>query len=86
VDIVSQVSAEFDLVHFFHRRCSSGYDFGYFVKLLTAESLPTMEEAFFELLQTWFPSIYDIKYMMRAAKALKGGLQDVADELGVRSV
>ena len=64
-------------------RCS-GYDFGYFVKLLTAESLPTSEELFFEKLRKWFPTIYDIKFMMRACKVLKGGLQDVADDLGVR--
>lgn len=63
---------------------SSGYDFGYFVKLLTAESLPTSEELFFEKLRKWFPTIYDIKFMMRACKVLKGGLQDVADDLGVR--
>lgn len=62
----------------------SGYDFGYFVKLLTAISLPTTEESFFDLLGTWFPTVYDIKYMMRASKVLKGGLQDVADDLGVR--
>jgi len=61
----------------------SGYDFGYFVKLLTAASLPTTEEAFFELLQMWFPTVYDIKYMMRASNNLKGGLQQVADDLGV---
>jgi CCR4-NOT transcription complex subunit 7/8 len=61
----------------------SGYDFGYFVKLLTNVSLPTTEETFFELLRTWFPTVYDIKYMMRASKVLKGGLQDVADDLGV---
>jgi mRNA deadenylase subunit len=62
----------------------SGYDFGYFVKLLTAVSLPTTEEAFFELLRIWFPTVYDIKFMMRASNVLKGGLQEVADDLGVR--
>ncbi|KAF8630861.1 hypothetical protein AX17_005220 [Amanita inopinata Kibby_2008] len=62
----------------------SGYDFGYFVRLLTAESLPTSEDSFFSLLRTWFPTVYDIKVMMRACKGLKGGLQDVADDLGVR--
>lgn len=62
---------------------SSGYDFGYFVKLLTAESLPITEDAFFELLKLWFPIVYDIKVLMRASKGLKGGLQDVADDLGV---
>jgi len=64
----------------------SGYDFGYFVKLLTAESLPTTEEMFFERLRKWFPTIYDIKFMMRACKVLKGGLQDVADDLGVMRI
>lgn len=63
----------------------SGYDFGYFVKLLTAQSLPTTEDAFFDLLKIWFPTVYDIKYLMKASKALKGGLQEVADDLGVLS-
>jgi len=61
----------------------SGYDFGYFVKLLTAQSLPTSEDAFFALLKIWFPTVYDIKFLMKASKALKGGLQEVADDLGV---
>ena len=65
-------------------RAGSGYDFGYLVKLLTAMSLPTTEDVFFERLRTWFPHCYDIKFMMRACKSLKGGLQDVADDLGVR--
>ncbi|KAI0338930.1 CAF1-domain-containing protein [Trametopsis cervina] len=64
----------------------SGYDFGYFVKLLTGESLPTNEELFFEKLRKWFPTVYDVKFMMRACKVLKGGLQDVADDLGVMRI
>jgi CCR4-NOT transcription complex subunit 7/8 len=64
----------------------SGYDFGYFMKLLTALSLPTTEEAFFEKLQKWFPVSFDMKTMMRAIKGLKGGLQDVADDLGVMRI
>jgi CCR4-NOT transcription complex subunit 7/8 len=56
------------------------------VKLLTAISLPTTEESFFELLRIWFPTVYDIKFMMRATKVLKGGLQDVADDLGVMRI
>ncbi len=66
--------------------CRSGYDFGYFIKLLTALSLPTTEEAFFDKLHKWFPVSYDMKTMMRAIKGLKGGLQDVADDLGVMSL
>ncbi|KAN0127319.1 CAF1 domain containing protein [Lactarius tabidus] len=64
----------------------SGYDFGYFIKLLTALSLPTTEEAFFEKLHKWFPVSFDMKTMMRAIKGLKGGLQDVADDLGVMRI
>ncbi|KAH7913977.1 ribonuclease H-like domain-containing protein [Hygrophoropsis aurantiaca] len=64
----------------------SGYDFGYFVKLLTATSLPTTEDIFFEWLHMWFPYVYDIKFMMRGCKGLKGGLQDVADDLGVMRI
>lgn len=61
----------------------SAYDFGYFVKLLTAESLPTTEEQFFTLLQTWFPTVYDVKFLMRSTKVLRGTLQELADDLGV---
>jgi len=64
----------------------SGYDFGYLVKLLTNACLPNDEKEFFDLLHIWFPSIYDVKFIMRACKPLKGGLQDVADDLGVRDV
>ena len=55
------------------------------MKLLIAESLPTIEDSFFELLKIWFPTVYDIKFLMKASKALKGGLQEVADDLGVCS-
>ncbi|THV03883.1 CAF1-domain-containing protein [Dendrothele bispora CBS 962.96] len=64
----------------------SGYDFGYFVKLLTAESLPVSEDAFFDLLRIWFPTVYDIKFMMRTRNVMKGGLQDLADDLGVQRI
>ncbi|KAF5340696.1 hypothetical protein D9611_007412 [Ephemerocybe angulata] len=64
----------------------SGYDFGYFVKLLTAQSLPTSEDEFFELIGIWFPVLYDIKVLMRDTKNLKGGLQEVADDLGVMRI
>ncbi|WFD41996.1 CCR4-NOT core DEDD RNase subunit [Malassezia psittaci] len=64
----------------------SGYDFGYLLKLVTCASLPAEESEFFEVLHQWFPCIYDIKYLMRSCKALKGGLQDVADDLQVSRV
>jgi CCR4-NOT transcription complex subunit 7/8 len=64
----------------------SGYDFGYLVKVVSCAPLPTTEAEFFQLLRIWFPSIYDIKYLMRSCKNLKGGLQDVAEELGVARI
>ncbi|GAA5817190.1 CCR4-NOT transcription complex subunit 7 [Mucor flavus] len=61
----------------------SGYDFGYLLKVLTCSVMPADESEFFELLRTYFPCIYDIKYLMKSCKNLKGGLQDIADDLQV---
>ena len=61
----------------------SGYDFGYMLKLLTCVRLPPEEQDFFELLKIFFPNIYDVKYLMKSCKNLKGGLQEVADQLEV---
>jgi CCR4-NOT transcription complex subunit 7/8 len=62
---------------------NSGYDFGYLLKVLTCSVMPADETEFFELLRTYFPCIYDIKYLMKSCKNLKGGLQDIADDLQV---
>lgn len=64
----------------------SGYDFGYLLKVLMANPLPSDEVPFFELLRLFFPSFYDIKYLMKSCKSLKGGLQDIADDLGIERV
>nr|CAB3232286.1 CNOT7/8 protein [Phallusia mammillata] len=64
----------------------SGYDFGYLLKLLTNNNLATDESTFFELLKLFFPTIFDVKYLMRSCKALKGGLQEVAEQLEVKRV
>ena len=63
----------------------SGYDFGYLLRLLTNKELPEDEGAFFELLSCFFAKIYDVKYLMKSCKNLKGGLQEVADQLKVRT-
>lgn len=83
----------------------SGYDFGYLMKIMLCNPLPENEEEFHKLLNLFFPSLYDIKYLMKhagrnqavngspltpaAAQILsnlgqKSGLQDIADELGVK--
>ncbi|CAH1764106.1 191_t:CDS:2, partial [Entrophospora sp. SA101] len=64
----------------------SGYDFGYLLKVLTCSPLPPEENDFFDLLKTYFPCIYDIKYLMKSHKNLKGGLQDIADDLQVERI
>jgi len=61
----------------------SGYDFGYLLNLLTNQNLPKTESEFFELLKLYFPNVYDVKYLMKSCKNLKGGLQEVANELEV---
>ena len=58
--------------------CFSGYDFGYLLKILTNQNLPKEESEFFELLRMYFPTMYDVKYLMKSCKNLKGGLQEVS--------
>ena len=62
---------------------SSGYDFGYLLNLLTNQDLPKTENEFFDILKIFFPCVYDVKYLMKSCKNLKGGLQEVAVELEV---
>lgn len=85
----------------------SGYDFGYLMKIMLCQELPENEEEFHKLLNIFFPSLYDIKYLMKHAGrnqavndspltpaaiqiltnlGQKSGLQDIADELGVKRV
>jgi CCR4-NOT transcription complex subunit 7/8 len=45
--------------------------------------MPAEEAEFFDLLRIYFPCIYDIKYCIKSFKNLKGGLQDIADDLKV---
>ena len=61
----------------------SGYDFGYLLAMLTNVNLPEGETEFFETLKVYFPNVYDVKYLMKSCKNLKGGLQEVADMLEV---
>jgi len=64
----------------------SGYDFGYLLKILTCKPLPAEETEFFELVKAFFPCIYDIKYLMKSCKNLKGGLSDLADDLSISRI
>lgn len=53
----------------------SGYDFGYLLNVLTNVNLPKTEYEFFETLKVYCPNVYDVKYLMKSCKNLKGGLQ-----------
>jgi len=64
----------------------SGYDFGYLLKVLTCKPLPADESEFFEVVRTYFPCIYDIKFLMKSCKNLKGGLNDLAEDLKVQRI
>lgn len=58
-----------------------GYDFGYLLKVLTAQPLPTSETDFLAVLTLYFPNFHDIKYTARTVKSLKGGLAEIAEDL-----
>lgn len=63
-----------------------GYDFGYLIKLLTAVPLPPLERDFFQLLDYFFPQLYDLKFLMLSSQRLFGGLNKLADLLGCERV
>eukprot|EP00741_Cyanophora_paradoxa_P005103 tig00000857_g4945.t1 len=64
----------------------SGYDFGYLIKLLTAKNLPAEESEFFELLRTYFPCVYDVKYLMKFCGNFNGGLNKLAESLSIERI
>lgn len=57
----------------------SGFDFGYLVKVMTSSALPAPEMDFTNLLATYFPRLYDMKYLMLASDKLYGGLNELAE-------
>lgn len=61
----------------------SSYDFGYLISAITGEDLPPTIEEFSAVLAKVFPQVYDIKYLIHML-GIKGGLQDLADELGTK--
>ena len=53
----------------------SGYDFGYLMKLMICGPLPDDEAEFHKLLEKYFPSLFDIKFMLKHAGA-KGSVNN----------
>ena len=58
----------------------------YLLKILTCMPLPFTEPEFFELLNLYFPNIFDIKYMMKFCDSLHGGLNKLAELLDVQRI
>ena len=58
-------------------------DFAYLLKYLINDNLPESEQSFIELLNLYFPNIYDIKYLVNDNEAYKGGLNKLAKDLDV---
>lgn len=69
----------------------SGYDFGYLIKLLTDHKLPEGQTEFFNLVKTFFPKLWDIKFLLRHAQRQRAqgrmteGGQRIVDSLGSKS-
>ncbi|KAJ0755373.1 putative poly(A)-specific ribonuclease [Helianthus annuus] len=64
----------------------SGYDFGYLLKVLTCRSLPDTQTGFFNLINMFFPTVYDIKHLMKFCNSLHGGLNKLAQLLEVERI
>lgn len=64
----------------------SGYDFGYLLKILTCQNLPDSQVGFFNLIKMYFPTLYDIKHLMRFCNSLHGGLNRLAELLDVERI
>lgn len=69
----------------------SGYDFGYLIKLLSADALPAEQSDFFNLVTTFFPKLWDIKFLLRHAQRKRNAnqlsevSQRIVDSLGTKS-
>ncbi|CDR96826.1 CAF1 family ribonuclease containing protein, putative [Babesia bigemina] len=65
------------------------YDFAYVLKLLTCTSLPANQSEFFDLLHDFFPSLYDIKFLLdeRSIKLSgRSSLQRISEHLDVKRI
>jgi CCR4-NOT transcription complex subunit 7/8 len=67
-------------VHWITFHCA--YDIGYLLRVLTSKKLPELESDFMNVVRVFFPTLYDIKYMMKF-HALHGSLTNLAISLGV---
>lgn len=53
----------------------SGYDFAYLMKMMLCKPLPDTESEFHDLVKIFFPSLYDIKFILKHA-GMKGSVNN----------
>ncbi|TNN51861.1 CCR4-NOT transcription complex subunit 7 [Liparis tanakae] len=73
----------------FEKHEDEGIETLYFAELLMTSGVVLCdgeEVDFFEILRLYFPVIYDVKYLMKSCKNLKGGLQEVAEQLELERI
>ena len=58
-------------------------DFAYLLKILLGDNLPEEENSFIDVINLYFPNLYDIKYLINENELYKGGLNKLAKDLGV---
>lgn len=62
-------------------------DFAYLLRLIINSNLPDNENEFLSTLSLYFPNFYDLKYIIQnSLENLKGGLNKIAQQLGVERV
>jgi len=62
------------------------YDFAYFLKIVTNQSLPETEISFIESLKEYFQNYYDIRYMIRFNENFRGSLNRLGQELNIARI
>ena len=59
-------------------------DFAYLLRLVVGEELPQTIDDFYKTMKTYFPNIYDLKYIIKDIPGLKDvGLAKLSYEIGV---
>lgn len=61
----------------------SGYDFGYLIKLLSNDALPMEQTNFSDLVKTFFPMLWDIKFLLRHAQRIRNNGRLSADGMRI---
>jgi CCR4-NOT transcription complex subunit 7/8 len=62
------------------------YDFAYFIKALSNQSLPEDENIFNELLGIYFCNFYDVRQMIKNVTWLKGSLSRISSDLDIKRI